>query len=191
MTGRWKSPNLKPFIESPSQEAPAAELSASVVRLRRLLRGAPGCMLTTQSDHTLQARPMLLRTIDEDGRLWFFASQQSDMVADLSVRPEVGVTFINRHDDLYIAISGRAEVRRDRVAIRRLWKWSYRVWYPGRWRDPDLVLLAVTVTRAEYWSASSTVMTRLGQSLQALCTRRPQNDAQHGVVMLHPNDGPE
>jgi general stress protein 26 len=133
---------------------------------------------------------MLLRTIDEDGRLWFLANQRSDTVADLSSRPQVSITFINRHDDLHIAVSGEAEVRHDRVEIRRLWKWSYRVWYPGRWHDPDLVLLAVTVKEAEYWSASSTGATRLGQSIRTLFTHRPQKDEQHGVVMLHASPGP-
>jgi general stress protein 26 len=182
----WRA---KPSIESLTKQVPVADLAASVVSLRRLLRGMPWCMVTTRTDHETRSRPMTLQAIDAAGRLMFLIDQRSETVSDVATHPLVSVTFVAPHHDLYVAVAGHAAVGSDPAQVRRLWKWSYRAAHPQRWRDPNLVVLAVAVKEVEYWSASSRVM-RLMRTVQALLTRHPRTRMQHGVLIVEANHGP-
>ena len=166
-----------------------ADQSASVEGLQRLLRGIPTCMVTTRSDDAMCTRPMMLRTVDAAGRLLFFADQRSQMVAHLATHPQVSITFVHPHQDLYVAISGTGAIGSDPAMIRPLWKWSYRVWYPRGWRDPNLVLLEVAVKELEYWFAPSTRTTRLLRSIQALLTHQSHEEAHHGILTVGAHHG--
>ena len=127
---------------------------------------------------------MMLRMIDAAGRLLFLANQRSHLVAHLAEHPEVCLTFVHPDEELYVAISGSAEIESDPAQIRPLWTWAYRIWHPLRWRDPNLVLLAVSVKDVEYWVAPSTLPTRLLRSFQRSLTHRPNNNATHGTLIV-------
>jgi general stress protein 26 len=45
------------------------------------------------------------------------------------------------------------EVVRDAAAVRAFWKPRYAEWFPTGVEDPDLALLEIEISRAEYWDS--------------------------------------
>ena len=62
-----------------------------------------------------------------------------------------------------------------------------RSWFPGGRRDPEIVLLAVRVTRAEYWLVPRTRLVRIAGAVKALITGKRREAGKHGVLDLHPH----
>jgi general stress protein 26 len=50
-----------------------------------------------------------------------------------------------------LSIAGTAHIVDDTMRTRRLWKDSYKIWFPKGVDDPDLVLLSVEPEVAEFW----------------------------------------
>lgn len=76
----------------------------------------------------------------------------------------------------------------DRATIAKLWKPSFRAWFPGGAEDPDIVLLKIAGMSAEYWDNTGTNRFRyIYQSLKALVsgtTPEVKEGEQHGNISL-------
>jgi hypothetical protein len=53
----------------------------------------------------------------------------------------------------HVSLSGRATLVRDAAKASELWSPLYREWFPKGLEDPELALLRIEVTRAEYWDS--------------------------------------
>jgi general stress protein 26 len=74
-------------------------------------------------------------------------------VDEATPHQKVSLTYADTHRQRYISVSGIADLIRDVDKFKELWKPAYEAWFPAGVDDPQLVLLMVTVTKAEYWSA--------------------------------------
>jgi len=159
----------------------------SIRQLKRLLKGMSVGMLTTQTatgeTHT---RPMLVHDIDESGWLWFLTDRTSRKAWELIHNPNASVTFQSPRGDRYVSVHGTAIVVRDEMIVNRLWNPTYRAWFPKGKRDPELVLVAVRVSRAEYWLVPRSRITRVLGAAKALLTGRRYEAGRHGTLELVP-----
>lgn len=151
-----------------------------------LCKGFDQAMLITRAaNDSLQARPMFIASLEDDGQLWFATDSDSGKVGEILAHPEVCVTMSGGDD--YVAISGHARIVRDRPKVEQLWKETWKVWFPGGANDPNLVLIHLLADEGEYWSRSGT--NRISYAFEAakayLKGERPQiDDSQHGHVKL-------
>lgn len=121
-------------------------------RLSELLEKFSTAMVVTRTAAgELRARPLTFAG-ELEGRLYFATSAESPKVAELDRDARIAITMQDRVR--YVSVSGRAEVSDDRALIDRLWRESWRVWFPDGKDDPTLRLLAVTPVAAEYWDQS-------------------------------------
>jgi general stress protein 26 len=113
-------------------------------------------MLTTvEPDGTLHSRPMVTQDTEFDGDLWFFTLASAPKVEEVQQHQQVNVNYEKPSEDLFISVSGTAQLVRDRNEIKKRWGSHYKTWFPNGEDDPNLALLKVTVTRAEYWHMPS------------------------------------
>jgi general stress protein 26 len=113
-------------------------------------------MLTTlEPDNTLHSRPMITQDTEFDGDLWFFTLASAPKVEEVQQHQQVNLSYVKPSEDLFISVSGTAQLVRDRQEIKKRWKPDYKTWFPNGEDDPNLALLKVTVTRAEYWTMPS------------------------------------
>jgi general stress protein 26 len=78
-----------------------------------------------------------------------------------------------------VSVSGTAELVRDRSRIEELWKPELKAWFPKGTDEPDLALLKITVSRAEYWDSPSNPVVQLVGFATALATGRPYTGGEH------------
>jgi general stress protein 26 len=138
-------------------------------RLSELLEKFDTAMLVTRtSDGRLRARPLSFAG-ELEGRLYFSTSVDSPKVAELQNEPRVAITLQDRLR--YVSISGVAQIRDDRALVARLWRESWRVWFPGGKADPTLRILSVEPEAAEYWDQSGPHgLTHLAEMVRAYVT---------------------
>lgn len=118
------------------------------------LREIDICMLATRADDgELHARPMSNNgKVDWDGSSLFFAPGDGRMVAEIRRDPAVVTTY--RADDRFawVALSGRATIVDDETAKRNNWLPDLDRWFPNGPDDPNVVLIRVDATYAQWWT---------------------------------------
>lgn len=158
-------------------------------QLWKLIKDIRFAMFTTRHDNGhLHARPMTTqnKAINEDDSLWFFMSRSSDPVRDLQAQAQVNVSYANTDDDRYVSVSGTAQLVDDAARKRALWSKLNEAWFPKGPDDPDLALVQVRITHAEYWDVKSSKLVQLFEMAKAAVTGRPPTDmGDHGQVRMH------
>ncbi|CAF0731708.1 unnamed protein product [Adineta steineri] len=131
---------------------------------------------TTESDHSLRARPMASRQADDwDGTLWFFTKKSSPKVKEAKQNhDQVNVSFSDPNKMSFVSVSGKAELVEDKDKLKELWSSYLKVFFPQGLNDPDLALLKVTVNYGEYWDSPSNTMVQLYAMAKAAVTKNPK-----------------
>ncbi|HEY9736838.1 MAG TPA: pyridoxamine 5'-phosphate oxidase family protein [Trichocoleus sp.] len=132
----------------------ATEQAQQIDKLRNLVQDIDYCMLTTLDEGILRSRPMSSNgDMDIHGNLWFFTYASSHKIDEVKNENQVNVSFSDPNKQSYVSLSGTAEVVRDRSKMEELWKPSLKAWFPQELDEPDIALLKIKVTQAEYWDA--------------------------------------
>lgn len=143
----------------------------AIAKLRDLIMDIDFAMLTTRAaDGTLRSRPMSTQQAEFDGTLWFFTGQGTDKTLEIAQDQQVNVAYVDKDDQVYVSVSGTARVIDDRAKARELWQPAHKAWFPGGVDDPDLRLIRVDVTGAEYWDSPSSAVVHLVGFVKAVAT---------------------
>jgi general stress protein 26 len=132
-----------------------------------------GMFTTTDASRTMSSRPLTNQQLDDEGNLWFFVSDEQGFVHELIDNPSVNITFTDVDDHLFVSVSGRAEMLRDRQKAQELWNPMVKAWFPEGVDDPHLALLKVHVQSAEYWDTGNSKMVTLFAMAKAAITGQP------------------
>ena len=148
-------------------------------KLWSLIHGIRFAMFTTRhANGHLHSRPMTTQNsrIDEDESLWFFMSRSGDSVHELEVQPQVNVAYADPDADTYVSVSGVAEIVDEPDLKRRLWSKMNEAYFPDGPEDPDLALVGVQITHADYWNVKSNKLVQLLKMAKAAATGKPPPD---------------
>ncbi|RYY75556.1 MAG: general stress protein [Gammaproteobacteria bacterium] len=161
-------------------------LDNSIKNLRAKIKSIRFAMLTTQNDEqSLSSRPMTQQQLDDNGILWFFVSDESQVAKDIIRQPKINVTFAEPADSIYVAISGNAEVLKYREKAVELWNPAVAAWFPEGVDDPHLSLIKFTIHTAEYWDSHTNKMLQLFAIAKAAISGHPPTDiAEHEKLDL-------
>jgi general stress protein 26 len=156
----------------------------SIEKLKSLTEDIDFCMLTTLDGGQLRSRPMSTQEMDEGGNLWFFTSDQTHKVDEIEADNRVNAAYSKPDDNVYVSVSGRAEVVKDRAKIEELWSPVLKAWFPEGLDDPTICLLKVSVEEAEYWDTPNSKIVQLAGFVKALVTGKQIDAGDHGKVSL-------
>ena len=106
---------------------------------------------TVTAGGAIAGRPMSNnRDVDFDGDSYYFTNDDAQMVADIEANPNVGLGLQGR-PDLYIAVSGKADLVRDKAAFAAHWTAELDKWFEDGVDTPGIVMIHVKAARVEYW----------------------------------------
>jgi len=144
-------------------------------------------MLTTEeADGSLRSRPLATLQMDAEGKLWFFTALSSGKVGEIDQHRKVNLSYANIDKQSYVSVCGSARLFRDAEKMRELWTPWIEPWFPDGLKDPDLALLEITVTEAEYWDAPASRTRTLFGLAKAMTTGNTDELGEHAKV--HPTD---
>jgi general stress protein 26 len=108
------------------------------------------CMLTTQFDGGLRARPVEPRPDREADLIWVVTDVRSGKEHEIEIEHDVGLVFIDTKNKVYLSLTARATVQRDHAKAAEIWKKSDNMWWHGP-DDPNVCVLRVRPATAELW----------------------------------------
>lgn len=144
-------------------------------------------MVATRAQNgTLRARPMAIAEVDAHGDVWFATSKETPKTDEAERDPRGLITA--QDGMLYLSVSGTLDVVDDRAKVQKLWKESWRVYFPNGRDDPSIVLLRLRPDVGEYWDNTGAKGLRFLWEAAAAVLKgeRPQTDApdQHAKVSM-------
>ena len=133
-------------------------------------------MTTSEPDGSLHSRPLAtLHTPDFEGVLWFFTAADSSKVTEIGADHHVNLSYSDPSRHYYASVSGMGTITRDKEKMAEFWSPMVKAWFPKGLDDPNLVLLKVSVEKAEYWDASGNPLQRLAAFTKALVQGDPSD----------------
>ncbi len=152
-------------------------------KLWSMIRDIEVAMMTTEDGDVLRSRPMVASQKEYRDTLWFFTRASSHKVTEVQEHSRVNLSYSNPPKQLYVSISGTTRLSRDPAQINEHWSESLKVWFPKGQDDPDIALLHVDVTQAEFWDAPSSAMLHAYGYVKAVLTGQSPTPGGHGKVM--------
>lgn len=156
----------------------------SIEKLQALVKDIDFCMLTTINGGHLRSRPMSTQELDENGELWFFTSDQTHKVDEIERDNRINAAYSNPDDNVYVSVSGRGVIVKDRQKIEELWNPILKAWFPDGLEDPTLCLLKVSIEEAEYWDSPNSKFVQIVGFVKALVTGQQADGGDYGKITL-------
>jgi len=141
-----------------------------------LIKETRFCMLAHRhTDGTLHSHPMTTqnKSLDEDGRLYFFVARTSEVGRRLQEDGNVNLAYANPSKDTWVSVTGSASVLEDRQKKEELFNSMAKAWFPGGVDDPNLELVEVRIDEAEYWNVKENKLLQLLKMGKAAATGKP------------------
>ncbi|MDQ3131962.1 MAG: pyridoxamine 5'-phosphate oxidase family protein [Acidobacteriota bacterium] len=156
----------------------------SIEKLKGLIEDIDFAMLTTINGGHLRSRPMSTQKYEGDNSLWFFTSDQTHKVDEIEADNRVNVAYSKPDDNVYVSVSGRAAIVKDKAKIEELWNPILKAWFPEGLDDPTLCLLKITVEEAEYWDSPNSKLVQIAGFVKAIVTGKAADGGEYGKVSL-------
>ena len=155
-------------------------------KLAALIADLKTCMMVTVDAGDLRARPMATAELEKtwDGNeLWFATDRDSGKVHDIQSDARVCLAYAKPGSNSWVSVTGTASIIDDRARIKALWSPMWKAWFKGP-DDPNLTLIRVTPTEAEYWDDSSSRLVVAFKLLRAMASDERQYRAENERVRL-------
>lgn len=118
-------------------------------------------LTTTKTDGKQHSGPMYTFELKDDGIIWLFIAKGSKKLEEIEANPNVLLTYSDPQNDLYVTVNGIAEVSDNKIKIEELWSDRYKIWFPHGKDDPNLCVLKIQPTEAEYWDSPDLLVAQL------------------------------
>jgi general stress protein 26 len=94
--------------------------------------------------------------VEYDGDSWFFTYDDTRTVRDIEADPHAslacqGAPGLLGKPPVFITVTGRASVIRERARFAAFWRKDLERWFPQGIDTPGMVLLKVTAERLHWW----------------------------------------
>jgi general stress protein 26 len=116
-----------------------------------------GLLTTLDQQSQFHTRPIQTLEVEGERRLWFFTDWNSPKTGELCRDVRVSVGYADPASHVYVAVSGTAQLLRDRDKAEALWSVEQLAYYPEGPADERLALLRIDMLHAEYWIAPGRV----------------------------------
>lgn len=118
------------------------------------------------------AQPMTAFTEPDDGVIWFFTRDDTDLANDVGVGTE-GRLIFNSEDELFADVTGALTPAHDRERIDRYWNPVVAAWYPAGKDNPHLTLLRFEPQEGQVWVSKQGLLRFAFEITRANMTKTP------------------
>lgn len=142
------------------------------------------CMLVTHDNASdeLRARPMAATPDEEEGCIWFLTDADSGKDREVRRNHAVCLAFADVSGQHYVSVTGTAESFDDRARVAELWSPAAKAFWDDK-NDPNIRVLRVTPTTAEYWTSPGRIVTTVKMAAAIVTGGRPDLGENRQVEM--------
>ena len=159
--------------------------SENIQKINELIKDVRIAMLTTADENgVLRSRPMATQKTEFDGDLYFFTKEHSPKMDEVEKDHNVNVAYSNPDKQHYVSLSGTAKIINNRAKIEELWSPELKAWFPDGLEDPELSLLKIETSQAEYWDTPNSTVVYLVGLAKAIATGETYHPGENEKVQL-------
>jgi general stress protein 26 len=124
----------------------------NLAEIAEKMRDIDVAMLSTHTQGgAIAGRPMSNnQDVDYDGSSFYFTWDKSQVVEDIERDANVSLAF-KGDDGFWVAVEGKAEIIRDKVAFEEHWTDDIDEWFEQGTDTPGLAMIKIEAVRAHYW----------------------------------------
>lgn len=168
-----------------ANEVADAPIEERIAKVRELIEGIEIAMMTTVDESgALHSRPMYTQRTEFDGTAWFFAYGNSPKALDIQRNPQVNLGYANPKDQTYLSLAGQGRVSHDKARMAELYTPFLEAWFPQGLETPDIALIEVEASSAEYWDAPSSPVAQVIGLVKAKATGQTPDVGDNEVLDL-------
>jgi general stress protein 26 len=171
-----------------SQSLATGDHEAVLAKLTELIDEIQFAMMTTvEADGTLRSRPMATHRNPGkvcDGTLWFFTKGNAPKADEVRDDQHINLSYASPGQNKYVSLSGKAILVHNRAKIEEFWKPEYKAWFPDGIDDPELAILRVIISKAEYWDTPGSNVGHAIGLIKAVATGQQYQPGDHEKVEL-------
>ena len=153
-----------------------------VARVWDLMEKISFCMLATWNGSELRSRPMDARVRRKENAIYFLTDARHLKDDEVARYPKLNLAFADTDAMKYVSLSGEAKVTNDRAKIKELWEPTAKAWWDSA-DNPNIRLLTVTPTDAEYWDSPGKTVSMVKMLVAAATGSRPDLGKNEKVAM--------
>lgn len=143
------------------------------------------CMFCTKLSSTpFNARPMSLGKVDDDGKLWFMSSAESNKNMEIQQNENVQLIFSDPSGSRYMNVYGEADIFTDQKSIDEVWTPMANAWFTEGKDTPGLTVIKVHPTYVHYWDTKDSKMITLLKIAAAAIAGQPFDDGVEGEIKV-------
>lgn len=172
--------------EQPEQHVENLYGAEAVEKIRELVKQASSCFFCTAitTGQAVSTRPMSVRQVDDQGRLWFLSASDSTQNAELAADPAVQLMFQGSPSSDFLTLYGHASISRDRARIEELWEPILKTWFTGGVDDPRITVIQVTPADGYYWDTKHNRVIALAKMIAGAISGKTLDDSIEGTLTV-------
>ena len=134
----------------------------AIAKLKELAENIKVCMFCSKlSSSPFSTRPMGLSEVDEDGKLWFLSSAESNKNLELQQDDKVQLIFSSPTSSHFLSVYGEADIYNDEKTIEKALTPLAKAWFTEGKDDPEVTAIRVHPIDAYYWDTKNGKMISL------------------------------
>lgn len=123
----------------------------SIDKLREIVENIEvAIMLSNLTSLPIGANPMEVKTVDNDGGIWFLSSLSSDHYSNIVMDKRVQLLFSHPDEMQFLSLYGNAFIYTNRPLLEELYTAKEDQWFEGV-NDVELIGIKVEPTSSFYW----------------------------------------
>ena len=147
------------------------EKNGSIEQLQNLVKEIKVVMLTTAAiNGELHSRPMAMLDKPFTNNIYFFTKLTSGKSYQILSDSHVNIAFSDQDKNIYVSVAGIAHLIQDRTQFANFWTPGCNTWFPQGIDDPEVALIKVEMTSAEYWDANTSAFVTITDFVKDLLT---------------------
>lgn len=99
----------------------------------------------------VNARPMSVQKMDEQGNFWFLSASDSHKNAEIAQDNKVQLLFQGSAHSDFLTVCGNATISQDKEMIKELWEPIIKTWFTRGVDDPRITVIKVETEEGYYW----------------------------------------
>ncbi|MDB5954298.1 pyridoxamine 5'-phosphate oxidase family protein [Ramlibacter sp.] len=156
--------------------------------LWNLIKETRFCMLAHRhADGSLHSHPLTTQNkeLGSDGCLYFFVARSTEMGQRLQQDGNVNLSYANPGQDTWVSVSGNARVVDDIAKKKYLFNTAAKAWFPNGPEDPNMELVEVRISEAEYWNVKENKLLQMIKMGTAAATGSRPEMGEHKEVRFN------
>jgi len=125
----------------------------AIDRIKKVVDKNSVCFFVTRNGTgpSSGARPMSVRKVDEQGRLYFLSANDSHTNQELLADGNVRLFFHGSGRSDFMELIGSASISTDKQTIEELWNPLIKTWFTGGVDDPRITVVTFVAREGYYW----------------------------------------